>query len=87
MIANTGQASTQIPGFTADQYPLVKEVFWILNVNCDAFFGGGTLTFDINSTQVLNVGLSPGSNLFDWTTTATNAYTDGSGILLDFQVN
>jgi hypothetical protein len=88
MPAGTSQASTQIPGFMTDTYPLVREVFWIIRVNTDAInFGGGTLTFTINSTQVLNTGLAPGQNDFDWTTTSTIAYTDGSGILLDFEVN
>lgn len=84
--ANSGQASTQIPGFNADQYPLVKDVYWIIRVNTDALnFGGGTLDFSINSTLVLNSGLAPGQNDFDSNTApGSPGATDASGILLEF---
>ncbi len=86
MPAQQGQASAQIPGFAADQFPLVRDVYWIIRVNTDALnFGGGTLDFSINSTLVLNSGLAAGQNDFDSNTApGIPGATDASGILLEF---
>lgn len=88
MPANSGQASTQVPGFAADQYPLVRDVYWIIRVNTDALnFGGGTMDFSINSTVVFSSGLIPGQNDFDYTTAGAQAgVTDTAGILLEWQI-
>ena len=86
--ANSGQASTQIPGFSTDQYPLVKNVFWKIRVNTDALnFMGGSVDVLINSANVYSGGLAPGQNDIDFLTAGAGpGYTDGSGILLEFNI-
>ena len=88
MNSGTSQSASQIPGFQADQYPLVRDVYWIMRANCDPFFGGGTLDLQINGTSVLNVGLNPGVNDFDYTVGgAASGLTNGTGISLIFDIS
>ena len=85
--ANTSTFSTQIPGFSPNTYPLVRDVYWIVRVTTDAFFGGGSFEFYINSTLIISpIGLSPGINDFD-STMYGSGLTDGQGILLEFIIS
>jgi hypothetical protein len=87
MPANTSSGSAQIPGFSPDQFPLVRDVYWIVRASCDVFFGGGALSIEINGTGVLNSGLSPGFNDFDYTVAgAASGLTNSTGIHLAFDV-
>ncbi len=86
--AQGGQASSQVPGFTPDAFPLVRDVYWIVRVTTDPInFGGGQIDIYINSTLVLNSGLNPGQNDFDSNTApGIPGQTDSQGILFDFQI-
>jgi hypothetical protein len=87
MPANSGVASTQIPGMIGGQFVLPRDVYWIIRVSTDAFnFGGGQLDFVINGTGLIGgAGLAPGFNDFD-SGTYGSALTDGSGILMNFTI-
>jgi hypothetical protein len=87
MPANSGLATTQVPGMVGGQFVLPRDVYWIIRVNTDAFnFGGGNMDFSINSTLLISgFPLSPGANDFDYITYGSGV-TDSSGILMDFQI-
>jgi hypothetical protein len=87
MPANSGLASTQVPGMVGGQFVLPKDVYWIIRVTTDAtFFGGGQLDLIINSTTLISgAGLSPGFNDFD-SITYGSGVTNGSGIIMDFTI-
>lgn len=82
--ANTLFGSSQIPGFTPDASPLVKDVYWKVDATTDPVnWAGGTLDIEINGVNVLNYGLQPGANNLDWSMGNVGA-TNASGILFDF---
>jgi len=90
MAGGASQALTQIPGFQADSYVLAKNLYWYIEVAAGPNFNGGTLTMDINGTNVLSAGLVPGpfsGTLFDWSTGNGAGVTNGAGCDIDFTIN
>lgn len=91
MPAATSQGAAPWAGFQPDVFPLVKNVFWQIDVvTPDAAFPGGTITFDINGSNVLSDTLPPGANTttFDYTSAgAVRGNTDASGIDLVLTVS
>ena len=92
--ANAGQSQqqTQIPGFQADSYVLAKNLYWYIDVAAGPDFGGGTLDFAINGTNVLSDTLGPGpfsGTLYDWTTAPAGGagLTDSGGCGLEFAIS
>ena len=87
MPANSGVASTQIPGMIGGIYVLPRDVYWIIRVTTDpVFFGGGQFDLEINGTTLIGgFSLSPGFNDFD-SATYGSELTDGSGILMTFTI-
>jgi hypothetical protein len=92
--ANAGQSqiSTQIPGFQADSYVLAKNLYWYIDVGAGPDFGGGSIDFAINGTQVLfdTLGAGPFSGtLYDWATGPASGagLTNSSGCVLEFTIS
>lgn len=50
--------------------PLINTIYWVLNIDMDPGFGGGTVDYFINSSlKIVGAPLNPGFNQFDY-----NAY-------------
>lgn len=79
----TSQGAAQIPGFVANSYPLVDNVYWSIQVNTTPGNTISNIAFSVNGTTVINVG--GGGGTFDWTT-ASQGYTNSSGIVYDVYV-
>lgn len=83
--AATSQGAIQIPGFVANSFPLVDNVYWSIQVNTTP---GNTITniaFSVNGVTRINVGGGGGS--FTWQSGgASQGFTNSSGILYDIYV-
>ena len=89
MAGGQSQPMSQIPGFQADQYVLAKNLYWYIEVAAGPNFSGGTLSMDINATNVLNTALAPGpftGDLYDWIGN-TAGLTNSGGCEIEFQIN
>jgi len=88
MPANTSAGAVQIPGFQPDTYPLVKNVFWLIQINTGPFFNGGTFTMDVNGSNVFTIAVNAGPNnvQYDWNS-GTYGSTSASGIALNLEMN
>lgn len=90
MAGGASQASTQIPGFQADEYVLAKNLYWYIEVNAGPDFTGGLLTMDINGTGLLSTNLPAGpftGDLYDWSGGGGAGETNASGCEIDFEIN
>jgi hypothetical protein len=90
MAGGQSQAQTQIPGFAADQYVLVKNVYWFVLVNTGPNFPGGTVNMDINTTTVWNRGFPSGvtsNDYYDFSSRSADAFTSSSGIDIEVTVS
>ena len=82
-----GVGPSQIPGFTANSYPLVENVYWQVQFNTNPGNTIGRIDFYINGTNVYTAG-GGGGGLFTWQSPgAARGYTNGTGIVYDVQVN
>ena len=89
MAGGQSQPMSQIPGFQTDSYVLAKNLYWYIEVAAGPNFPGGTLTMDINATNVLTTGLPGGpfaTFLYDWTGN-TAGLTNSGGCEIEFQIN
>jgi hypothetical protein len=88
-VAASSLSSTTIPGFIANSSPLVRNVYWFVDLQTDpVFWPGGTLVVQVNGSTVYSGGISAGSSSVSWQTSgATSGSTNSSGILLDFDVS
>lgn len=83
--AATSQGATTIPGFSANTYPLVENVWWDINIITDPSNNINGIDFSINGTVVYTTGGGGGS--FNWNSVgASQGYTNGSGIVYDIYV-
>lgn len=85
--ANGGaiQSAITIPGFTANTFPLVENVYWSIIINTDPSNTISNIAFNINSVTVYNAGSGGGS--FTWQSVgASQGYTNSAGILYDVVV-
>lgn len=74
--------STQIPGFVANTYPLVENVYWSILVNTTPGNSISNIAFNINGVTVYNAG--SGGGTFTWQSVGASAgLTNSSGILYD----
>ena len=81
----TSQGAAQIPGFVANSYPLVDNVYWSIQVNTTPGNTISNIAFSVNGTTRINVGSGGGS--FTWTSGgASQGFTNSSGILYDVTV-
>ena len=81
----TSQAASQIPGFSANSYPLVENVYWNISVNTNFPNTINNIAFSVNGTTVINVGGGGGN--FTWQSVgASQGYTNTSGIVYDVYV-
>lgn len=84
------QATTQIPGFQADEYVLAKNLYWYIEVAAGPNFPGGTLDLSINGTGLLSAGLLPGpfaGDLYDWSGAGGAGETNGAGCEIEFTIS
>ena len=89
MAGGQSQPSTQIPAFQTDSYVLAKNLYWYIEVAAGPNFPGGTLTMDINATNVLTTGLPGGpfaTDLYDWIGN-TAGLTNSGGCAIEFELN
>jgi len=81
----TSAGATQMPGFSANSFPLVSNVYWSIQINTNPGNGIANIAFSVNGTTVYNAGGGGGS--FTWTSGgASQGYTNGSGIVYDVYV-
>ena len=82
--ASVGAAS--IPGFQANTYPLVENVYWEIVVTVpDPNTTITNIAFQVNGTTRKNVG--PAGGTFDWTSAGASAgVTNGTGIVYNIYV-
>ena len=89
MAGGQSMPMSQIPGFQTDSYVLAKNLYWYIEVAAGPNFPGGTLTMEINATNVLTTGLAGGpfsGDLYDWN--GSNAgLTNAGGCAIEFQIN
>lgn len=86
--ANTSTSASQIPGFMADTYPLVRDVYWAITVQTDpVFWPGGSIQVQVNGTTVFSGGLGAGANNITWQSGgASSGSTNSSGITFNFVI-
>ena len=79
-------AAAQIPGFQANTYPLVENVYWEIVVNVpDPNNTITNIAFQVNGTTRKNVG--PAGGTFDWQSAGASAgVTNGTGIVYNIYV-
>ena len=79
-------AAATIPGFQANTYPLVENVYWEIVVNVpDPNNTITNIAFQVNGTTRKNVG--PAGGTFDWQSAGASAgVTDSSGIVYNIYV-
>ena len=85
--ANGGaiQSAITIPGFTANTFPLVENVYWSIQINTTPSNTISNIAFSVNGTTVYNAGGGGGS--FTWQSAgASQGYTNGSGIVYDVYI-
>lgn len=83
--AATSQGATQIPGFVANSFPLVDNVYWSIQVNTTPGNTISNIAFSVNGVTRINVGSGGGS--FTWQSGgASQGFTNSSGILYDIYV-
>ena len=83
--AATSQGAVTIPGFTANSSPLVKNVYWSIQVNTTPGNTISNIAFSVNGTTVYNAGGGGGN--FTWQSAGASAgTTNGSGIVYDVYV-
>lgn len=82
--ASVGAAS--IPGFQANTYPLVENVYWEITVTVpDPNTTVTNIAFQVNGTTRKNVG--PAGGTFDWQSAGASAgVTNGTGIVYNIYV-
>ena len=87
-IANTSTGASQIPGFMADTYPLVRDVYWAITVQTDpVFWPGGSIQVQVNGTTVFSGGLGAGTSNITWQSGgASSGATNASGITFNFVI-
>ena len=79
-------AAAQIPGFQANTYPLVENVYWEIVVNVpDPNNTITNIAFQVNGTTRYNAG--PAGGTFDWQSAGASAgVTNGTGIVYNIYV-
>jgi len=79
-------AAAQIPGFQANLYPLVENVYWEIVVTVpDPNTTITNIAFQVNGTTRKNVG--PAGGTFDWQSAGASAgVTNGTGIVYNIYV-
>lgn len=83
--ASTSGGPFQIPGFTANSYPLVENVYWSIIVNTNPTNTISNIAFNINGVNVYNAGGGGGN--FTWQSVGASAgLTNSSGITYDVVV-
>lgn len=81
----TSAGATQMPGFSANSFPLVENVYWSINITTQIGNGISNIAFSVNGTTVYNAGGGGGS--FTWQSAgASKGSTNGSGIVYDVYV-
>ena len=81
----TSAGATQMPGFSPNSFPLVKNVYWTINITTIPGNGIGNIAFSVNGTTVYNAGAGGGN--FTWQSAGASAgTTNGSGIVYDIYV-
>ena len=82
----TNSPPAQIPGFSANTYPLVENVYWQVQFNTNPGNTINTIAFYVNGANVYTAGGGGGN--FTWQSGgAAQGNTIGTGILYDVQIN
>jgi hypothetical protein len=86
--ANTSGGPFPIPGFVADSYPLVRDVYWAITVQTDpVFWPGGSIQVQVNGITVFSGGLGAGTTNITWQSGgASSGSTNASGITFNFVI-
>ena len=82
----TSAGATQIPGFSSNNFPLVENVYWSININTNPGNTISNIVFSVNGTTVYTAGGGGGS--FTWQSGgASQGYTNTSGIVYNVFIN